>query len=266
MQKNDNFYTFLLSKNTKKGLYIRRFSISRRGLHFGSISGFLFVAITALGVGMSGTLRTTVLAQTADNSTPATESRQQIQKGDIDYSRPGKDPYAVNSGGPELPDGITEDGSIAAEIRRVKASLVPANIPSAWAHLGKINNEFGFRRNPFGGRAYEFHAGMDIDGERGNPVTAPGGGIVIKAEYRGGYGNMIEIDHGGGLTTRYGHLSKIAVAIGDIVTRGQMIGTVGSTGRSTGPHLHFEFRLNDKSINPRHFLPQEPTDLASIVR
>ena len=266
MQKNDKFYTFLLSKTTKKGLYIRRFSISKRGVHFGSISGFLFVAMTALGVGMSGTLRATVLAKTADKSMPATESRQQIQKSDIDYSRPAKDPYAVNSGGPELSDETTEDGSIAAEIRSVKASLVPANIPSAWAHLGKINNEFGFRRNPFGGRAYEFHGGMDIDGERGNPVTAPGGGMIRKAEYRGGYGNMIEIDHGGGLTTRYGHLSKIDVAVYDIITRGQMIGSVGSTGRSTGPHLHFEFRLNDKSINPRHFLPQEPTDLASIVR
>ena len=80
-----------------------------------------------------------------------------------------------------------------------------------WAHLGKINNEFGFRRNPFGGRTYEFHPGMDIDGERGDIVTAPANGTVIKAGWTGSYGNMVEIDHGNGLTTRYGHLSKIEV-------------------------------------------------------
>ena len=78
-----------------------------------------------------------------------------------------------------------------------------------WAHLGKINNEFGFRRNPFGGRAYEFHPGMDIDGERGDMVDRTGQrNDVTAAGYKGGYGNMVEIDHGNGLTTRYGHLSR----------------------------------------------------------
>ena len=77
---------------------------------------------------------------------------------------------------------------------------------------------------------------------------------------------MVEIDHGNGLTTRYGHLSKIESAVGDTVTRGQLIAYVGSTGRSTGPHLHYELRLNDKSINPRHFLPPEPSDLTKIAR
>lgn len=140
------------------------------------------------------------------------------------------------------------------------------NVPNMWAHLGKINNEFGFRRNPFGGRSYEFHAGMDIDGERGDLVVAPGAGTVIKAGWAGGYGNMIEIDHGSDLTTRYGHLSKVDVSVGDTVTRGQLIGYVGSTGRSTGPHLHFEFRLNEKAINPRYFLPQEPTELSKLAK
>ena len=130
-----------------------------------------------------------------------------------------------------------------------------------WAHLGKINNEFGFRRNPFGGRSYEFHPGMDIDGERGDLVIAPANGTVIKAGYNGGYGNMVEIDHGNGLTSRYGHMSKIDAEVGETITRGTVLGYIGSTGRSTGPHLHFEFRLNDRPINPRHFLPQEPLDL-----
>ena len=139
-------------------------------------------------------------------------------------------------------------------------------LPTMWAHLGKINNEFGFRRNPFGGRAYEFHPGMDIDGERGDEVLAPANGTVISAGYKGGYGNMVEIDHGNGLTSRYGHMSKIETEVGKHITRGDLIGQVGSTGRSTGPHLHFEVRLNDKPINPRLFLPPEPADLNAITR
>jgi murein DD-endopeptidase MepM/ murein hydrolase activator NlpD len=133
-----------------------------------------------------------------------------------------------------------------------------------WAHLGKINNEFGFRRNPFGGRTYEFHPGMDIDGERGEQVLAPAAGTIIKASWQGGYGNMVEIDHGNGLTSRYGHLSKIEVEVGDQITRGQLLGLIGSTGRSTGPHLHYEIRLNDHPINPRHFLPPEPAELPKV--
>jgi murein DD-endopeptidase MepM/ murein hydrolase activator NlpD len=261
MQKNDKFYTFLLSNTNKKGIYIRRYSVSKKGLHIGSIGGFLFVVFAALSVGMSGSVPTEVFARSTQQPTDIVKKAGVTS---IDYSRPGD--LAPSSGGPELADQGTEDGSVESEIRLVKAMLPPANIPNEWAHLGKINNEFGFRRNPFGGRAYEFHAGMDIDGERGHPVKAPGGGTVAKAEYRGGYGNMVEIDHGNGLTTRYGHLSKIDVAAGDIITRGQVLGAVGSTGRSTGPHLHFEFRLNDRAINPRHFLPQEPTDLTKLVR
>jgi len=104
------------------------------------------------------------------------------------------------------------------------------------------------------------------DGERGDLVVAPANGTVIKAGWTGGYGNMVEIDHGNGLTTRYGHMSKIEASVGDTITRGQLIGYIGSTGRSTGPHLHFELRLNDKSINPRYLLPTEPTDLTSIPK
>ncbi|MFZ1700995.1 MAG: M23 family metallopeptidase [Pyrinomonadaceae bacterium] len=185
----------------------------------------------------------------------------------IDYSRPTANELALNSGGPE--EGAEADGEnteIEDRLQLIRSTANPAFLPSMWAHLGKINNEFGFRRNPFGGRAYEFHAGMDIDGERGDLVVAPGNGTVLSAGYKGGYGNMVEIDHGNGLTTRYGHMSKLEAAAGDTITRGQLIGYVGSTGRSTGPHLHFELRLNDRPINPRHFLPPEPTDLSQIVK
>jgi murein DD-endopeptidase MepM/ murein hydrolase activator NlpD len=130
-----------------------------------------------------------------------------------------------------------------------------------WAHAGKINNEFGYRRNPFNGRGYEFHAGMDIDGNRGDLVASPANGTVTIAGWEGGYGNLIEIDHGNGIKTRYGHLSGIGVQVGDTVKRGQLIGLIGSTGRSTGPHLHYEVRLNDKPINPRRFLPPVPSEI-----
>ncbi|MFN0278592.1 MAG: M23 family metallopeptidase [Pyrinomonadaceae bacterium] len=175
--------------------------------------------------------------------------------------------YSQNSGGPDE-SGSTdnENAEIDSQILSIRQNADPDSLPLVWAHLGKINNEFGFRRNPFGGRSYEFHPGMDIDGERGDQVTAPANGTVIFAGYKGGYGNLIEIDHGNGLTSRYGHLSKIESEVGQTLTRGSLIGLVGSTGRSTGPHLHFELRLGDRPINPRHFLPPEPADLSAITR
>jgi murein DD-endopeptidase MepM/ murein hydrolase activator NlpD len=105
---------------------------------------------------------------------------------------------------------------------------------------------------------------MDIDGERGDQVVAPAGGVVTEAGWKGGYGNMIEVDHGNGLKTRYGHLSKIEVEVGEALSRGQVIAYVGSTGRSTGPHLHYELRLNDRPINPRRFLPPESPELKKV--
>lgn len=268
MQKNDKFYTFLLSQSSKKGVYIRRFSISKNILHFGSVGVFLFVGMLGLGIGVSGFIRTTAVAKSFD-AVPVSAQLSAVTAKEtqtIDYSRPtpGED-FSANSGGPEtLDENDSEDAAMASQLKAIQAVMPAENIPNMWAHLGKINNEFGFRRNPFGGRSYEFHSGMDIDGERGDLVVAPGKGTVIKAGWTGGYGNMIEIDHGNGLTTRYGHLSKIDVQVGDTATRGQLIGYVGSTGRSTGPHLHFEFRLNDRSINPRHFLPQEPVEIARL--
>lgn len=158
-------------------------------------------------------------------------------------------------------DMDADDAEIENRLRVIESTSNPSYVPTIWAHMGKINNEFGFRRNPFGGRTYEFHAGMDIDGERGDNVLAPANGVVTKAGWQGGYGNMIEIDHGNGLTTRYGHLSKIEVAVGDEIGRGMLIGYVGSTGRSTGPHLHYELRLEDRPINPRRFLPPEVMEI-----
>jgi murein DD-endopeptidase MepM/ murein hydrolase activator NlpD len=119
----------------------------------------------------------------------------------------------------------------------------------SWPVTGTITSPFGWRPNPFGG-APEFHQGLDIAAPTGTTVTAAAGGTVIMAQWYGGYGNYILIDHGGGYSTGYGHLSAIYVATGQTVQRGQAIGAVGSTGQSTGPHLHFEVRIAGKPVDP----------------
>jgi murein DD-endopeptidase MepM/ murein hydrolase activator NlpD len=119
----------------------------------------------------------------------------------------------------------------------------------SWPVTGTITSPFGWRSNPFGGSP-EFHQGLDIAAPTGTTVTAAGGGTVIMAQWYGGYGNYILIDHGGGYSTGYGHLSAIYVSNGQGVKRGQAIGAVGSTGASTGPHLHFEVRIDGKPVDP----------------
>ncbi len=119
----------------------------------------------------------------------------------------------------------------------------------SWPVTGTITSPFGWRSNPFGG-APEFHQGLDIAAPSGTAVTAAASGTVIMAQWYGGYGNYILIDHGGGYSTGYGHLSAIYVSTGQAVQRGQAIGAVGSTGQSTGPHLHFEIRIAGKPVDP----------------
>jgi murein DD-endopeptidase MepM/ murein hydrolase activator NlpD len=119
----------------------------------------------------------------------------------------------------------------------------------SWPVTGTITSPFGWRSNPFGG-APEFHQGLDIAAPTGTTVTAAAAGTVIMAQWYGGYGNYILIDHGGGYSTGYGHLSAIYVSTGQTVQRGQAIGAVGSTGQSTGPHLHFEVRIAGKPVDP----------------
>jgi murein DD-endopeptidase MepM/ murein hydrolase activator NlpD len=279
MQKNSKYYTFLLSHSFKSKIYIRRIEVSKKVLH---TTGFatIFLALGFVSFGLFGLVNDSVLAKsklTISNETaliaPQTNQNQEIQNPDADsfnYDRPQDGGnFSINSGGPfqlTMVESEEEQNQIEGELRRIEATSDKASLPTIWAHLGKINNEFGFRRNPFGGRSYEFHAGMDIDGERGDQVIAAANGTIIKAEWQGGYGNMIEIDHGNGLVTRYGHLSKIEIEVGDVVQRGQLIGLVGTTGRSTGPHLHYELRLNDRAINPRRFLPPEPTEIAKLIQ
>lgn len=123
----------------------------------------------------------------------------------------------------------------------------------AWPVSGTITSPFGYRRNPFGG-GMEFHQGLDIAAPMGTTITAAASGTVISAGWYGGYGNYILIDHGGGMATGYGHCSQIFVSVGQQVQKGQAIGAVGSTGASTGPHVHFEVRIHGKPVDPAAYL------------
>nr|CAD6414699.1 M23 family peptidase [Rhizobium sp. Q54] len=116
-----------------------------------------------------------------------------------------------------------------------------------------VTSRYGNRIDPFIGRL-ALHAGMDFQAETGAKVFSTGAGTVISAEYSGGYGNLVEIDHGYGITTRYGHLSRILVSKGEKVEAGSLIGRAGSTGRSTGPHVHYEVRRNGSAVDPARFL------------
>jgi murein DD-endopeptidase MepM/ murein hydrolase activator NlpD len=128
------------------------------------------------------------------------------------------------------------------------------NIPSGRpvAKLSLTSN-FGVRSDPFNGGA-RMHKGIDIPGPTGTPIYATADGIVSRAGWASGYGNLVQISHGGGMETRYGHMSKLIVAANSYVHRGQLIGLMGSTGRSTGSHLHYEVRVDGQAINPIPFV------------
>lgn len=119
--------------------------------------------------------------------------------------------------------------------------------------VGNVTSYFGKRSSPFNGRP-DFHAGVDISIDRSTPVKAVADGIVIMSGYKGAYGKVIVVDHGNGFETLYGHLSQISARPGEKVCRGEIIGNVGSTGRSTGPHLHYEVRKNGEPQNPIPYL------------
>jgi murein DD-endopeptidase MepM/ murein hydrolase activator NlpD len=134
---------------------------------------------------------------------------------------------------------------------RVGSSIAgPASMPSGMPLTAtRLTSQFGYRFHPMSGR-YQPHAGIDLAAPAGTSVMATGDGTVNIAGWMGGYGLVVQIDHGGAVETRYAHLSRLAVASGQSVKRGQIIGFVGSTGRSTGPHLHYEVRQSDVAVNP----------------
>jgi len=134
------------------------------------------------------------------------------------------------------------------------ADWIKANsAPSLWPVEGLVTGSFGERIDPFNGEG-AFHSGVDIGSSYGAPIVAPADGVVTLTDNLGGYGKTIMISHGNGISTRYGHLSGFAVTAGQRVQRGDVIGYVGESGRSTGPHLHYEVRINDTPVNPYKYL------------
>lgn len=154
----------------------------------------------------------------------------------------------------DLASGSRVDWLTAVESRlfdqAIQRALVPTEEP---VKGGRVGSPFGFRIDPITGRS-ALHTGLDFPGDVGTPIHAAAGGVVVVQEYHHAYGNMVEVDHGNGLITRYAHSSRVLVNKGDIVKRGQKIAEVGSTGRSTGPHLHFEVWFNGVAQDPQRFL------------
>jgi murein DD-endopeptidase MepM/ murein hydrolase activator NlpD len=168
-------------------------------------------------------------------------------------------------GGPFVPLKVPKSGSSAFDRQLYRINVARAQInqyfhtlitvPVRKPVIGEVDmsSPFGMRMDPFNGRA-AVHTGIDLRGEMGDPVHATAAGKVTVAGREGGYGNMVEVDHGNGLATRYGHLSRIDVKIGQMVRIGETIGRIGSTGRSTGPHLHYETRVRGEAVDPQKYL------------
>ncbi|MDB5518130.1 MAG: hypothetical protein JWQ17_4888 [Tardiphaga sp.] len=140
-----------------------------------------------------------------------------------------------------------------AQVERLNRTL--ALVPYRKPVIGEVEftSGFGVRSDPFLGRP-AMHTGLDFRASSGDPIRATANGKVVSSGWAGGYGRMVEIDHGNGLSTRYGHMSEIHVKVGDTIKIGQVIGAVGSTGRSTGPHLHYETRIDGEAVDPQKFL------------
>lgn len=133
---------------------------------------------------------------------------------------------------------------------RIEQEMLPSTMP---LETGWFSSDFGMRIDPFTGKK-SFHEGVDFPAKPGTPIKAAAGGVVVLSAYQPGYGNMVAIDHGNALVSRYAHASRLLVNVGQVVLKGQKIAEIGSTGRSTGPHLHFEIRHNDIPLNPSRFL------------
>lgn len=167
------------------------------------------------------------------------------------------------TGGPYVPAegaGISMFDKLAVSVRasldasaRLNQIVVTLPLARPLGDGADVTSNFGYRLDPFL-RTPAMHTGIDFRGETGTSVRAAGAGVVVTAEYSGGYGNMIEIEHAGGVTSRYAHLSSILVSEGQKIAPGYIIGRVGSTGRSTAPHLHYETRVDGDPINPSRFL------------
>ena len=160
--------------------------------------------------------------------------------------------FVADTARAELPNGTAFRERMVAKSAEPARPVAEQPAPGAAAvkrALPRLSSRYGVRPDPVDG-GQRFHAGIDIPGAAGSPVLASAGGTVTFAGYAGGYGRMIEIDHGGGMRTRYAHLDQLLVRPGSQVGQGAIVGRIGSTGRSTGPHLHFEVRRQGRPVDP----------------
>lgn len=280
MAREDRFYAFIIAHTSRSRARVQRIRIEKR-----SVSIFCVVlALAGVGLfyGLYGlTQHAAHLRTEFENQRLRTENelqRQELEKLNNrvekveDTSRKLAEKSGVvevgatlpGTGGPALPLDemglatlVAKMGRLEEDMRDYEAILRERGYtPTVWPVEGKLEGGFGGRRNPFGGGGYEFHSGQDIEAAWGAPVVSGASGRVLFVGWQNGYGQLVVVDHGGGLTTRYGHLSHIDVELNQIVDRAQLLGKVGSTGRSTGPHVHYEVRINDQPVNPLPYLLQ----------
>ena len=174
--------------------------------------------------------------------------------GAIYYHRPTSAGVAAEV---SLSPVIAKGGGSIADLPNKAAAQADgfAAKPSIWPTSGEITSPFGWRTSPWG-EGRELHPGLDIANSMGTPVVATAEGVVVQSGPAGGYGNVVQIDHGNGIETIYGHNSRLAAHVGDLVKKGQIIAYMGSTGRSTGPHAHYEVRVNGVPVDPMPYLVQ----------
>lgn len=197
-----------------------------------------------------------------EDSPTTGRSRLEDSQGGISLTVDAEDLFNLaKSRIPQIDSKLKAKVRPALETTLAEEEARAAALPNAKPLKGNldVSSEFGLRRNPFGGFSYEMHSGIDFRGPVGTPIYATADGVIVTAEYAGGYGNHVVIDHGYGYETLYAHMSDIAVQAGDRVQRGDLIGELGSTGRSSGPHLHYEVHLNGQAVNPRYYLTLHET-------
>ncbi len=278
MVRDERLYAFIISYTSRSRSQFRRIRLHKKWLRISAVVAFMVLASSAYGfyglTQQAAHLRIEkenerLRAETERQRRELNELNQRVEAVE-DTSRKlaeksgvlNDDPSLHGTGGPAIPLNANGLAALEAKMGRLEKELSAHEAilrergftPSIWPVDGKLESGFGGRRNPFGGSSYEFHDGQDIVVPAGTPVVAGAKGIATFVGWQNGYGRLVVIDHGGGLTTRYGHLSEFDVEQGHQVSRGEFIGRVGSTGRSTGPHLHYEVRINDNPVNPMQYL------------
>lgn len=277
MARDDRFYAFIIAHTSRSKARVQRIRIDKR-LVSTCCAAALVVAL-GLSYGLYGLTQQAAHLRTVfeNERLRAENERQRVELEKLnnrvekveDTSRKLAEKSGVvdhaplpGTGGPALPLDemglatlISKMGRLEEDMKAYEAVLRERGYtPTIWPVNGKLEGGFGGRRNPFGGGGYEFHSGQDIEADMGAPVISGASGRVTFVGWQNGYGQLVVVDHGGGLTTRYAHLSQIDVDLDQAVERGQLLGKVGSTGRSTGPHLHYEVRINDQPVNPLPYL------------